>query len=312
MIEYKEFSYHSFQDQMEIHATIAYPQQEPIGIVQLIHGMAEYRGRYQGLMQFLANQGFIVLIHDHRGHGDSIKTEQDLGYFHEQKAEFIVEDAHQLTYYMKKQYPDLPYILFGHSMGSLVARAYTKKYDYELDGLIICGSPSKNPLALLGKGLVIIMEKIKGDRYRSPLIQKMAFGKHNKKFAKHTSPNSWICSVEEEVQKYDEHSKCGYTFTLNGFRNLFTLMSDVYQDDHWLLQNPKLPILFIAGSDDPCIISEEKFKEAVNFMIQLGYHDMRSKLYQGKRHEILNESNKEEVYRDILSFIERAITQRSK
>lgn len=300
----------SFQDQLQINGTMVKPAGEIRGIVQFVHGMSEHHERYLPLMEFLADAGFLCVIHDHRGHGGSVKTNEDFGYFYERSGTYIVEDAHQLTYLMKKEYGNLPYFLFGHSMGSLVVRAYTKKYDYEIDGLIVCGSPSKNPAAFAGQLLVMLMTKLKGGHYRSPLIQKIAFGSFNKRFNDAKSENTWLCTDEEVVRVYDEDERCGFVFTLNGFENLFRLMRNVYNDEKWIMRNPKLPIYFIAGKDDPCIISETKFHEACDFMRRLGYKNVKQKVYAGMRHEILNEVQAQVVFDDVLAFIDGILRER--
>lgn len=303
MIIKEDFTFISFQDQLPIHALVMKPETPVKAVVQLVHGMSEHKERYVPFMEYVCKQGYVCVIHDHRGHGESVKSKEDVGYFYEKSGMYMIEDAHQLTYEMKKRYPDLPYYLFGHSMGSLVVRGYTKKFDYELDGLIVCGSPSKNPAALAGQLLVQVMSKFKNDRYRSPLIQKMAFGTYNKKFPEAKSPNSWICSDEAVVQAYDADDLCGFVFTLNGFENLFRLMRYVYDDDKWLMRNKKLPILFIAGKEDPCIASEMQFEQAHDFMKFVGYRHVQAKLYPGMRHEILNEPGHLEVYEDVLQFL---------
>lgn len=302
-----EFSFVSFQDQLEIKGTIVIPDQ-PIGVLQLVHGMSEHRKRYLEVMRWMAEHGWICVIHDHRGHGESVKGMQDYGYFYDQTATYLVEDTHQLTYLMKKKYEGLPYVLFGHSMGSLVVRNYIKKYDYELDALIVCGSPSKNPLAICGQMLAHMMTKWKGDHYRSPLIQKIAFGSFAKKYKHEGSENAWICSNREVVQAYDEDDGCGFVFTLNGFENLFKLMRRTYDEDDWVLLNKQLPILFIAGSDDPCIGSSHKFAQAVDTLRRIGYTNVSSKLYPEMRHEILNEQGKMNVYQDLTTFMEKNTT----
>lgn len=301
--------FESFQDRLAIYGTIIKPAGEIKGIVQIVHGMSEYHERYLPFMEFLADAGFLCVSHDHRGHGRSVRKKEDLGYFYERSGSFIVEDAHQVTYLMKKEYPALPYFLFGHSMGSLVVRAYTKKYDYELQGLIVCGSPSKNPAALGGQVLATLIAKCKGDHERSSLIQRMAFGSFNKKIANPKSENAWICSNEEAVKAYDADPLCGFVFTVNGFENLFRLLRNVYDDEGWLLRNPKLPIFFIAGSEDPCIGSEMKFRDAQDFMKRLGYKNIKQRLYPGMRHELLNESDKAIVYKDVLLFMENILKE---
>lgn len=299
----KTFSFKSFQDGLTIHATMVLPQHEIKGIVQVVHGMSEHRQRYIPFLEHLAKEGYIAVIHDHRGHGDSVKTPADYGYFYEHSGTYIVEDTHQLTYYMKQQYPDLPLYLFGHSMGSLVVRAYTKKYDYELSGLIVCGSPSKNPMALMGLLLVKVLQFFKGEHTRIKFVHQMAFGTFDKKFTNGTSANRWVCSDDHVVENYDRDERCGFIFTLNGFENLFRLMRNVYDDENWLMANPSLPILFLAGKEDPCIVSEAKFQHAYDFKKRVGYQQVKAKLYPGMRHEILNETKKEEVYEDVLEFL---------
>ena len=148
-------------DKLPLAVTITLPEENvPVrGIVQISHGMAEHKERYYPFMEFLANNGYIGVINDHRGHGDSVKSEDDLGYFYDTTATYIIEDLHQITQEIKKEYPDLPVYLFGHSMGSLVVRCYLKHYDNDIDKLIVCGSPSKNSAAGLGIVLVKIMAK---------------------------------------------------------------------------------------------------------------------------------------------------------
>jgi alpha-beta hydrolase superfamily lysophospholipase len=139
------------------------------------------------------------------------------------------------------------------------------------------------------------------------MIQHLAFSKNEKRFHEE-SPNAWICSDHNVVKAYDDDTACGFVFTLNGFQNLFTLISNVYDEDNWKLLNKQLPIFFIAGSDDPCIVNINKFHEAVRFMEKLGYEHVSSKLYPQMRHEILNERGKEEVYEDIQAFLKSVKT----
>lgn len=299
----QQFSFHSFQDHLEIKGTLMIPD-KAIGILQIVHGMSEHRYRYLPFMRYMADKGWICVIHDHRGHGESVKNENDLGYFYDDSGTYLVEDTHQVTYYMKKQFPKLPYVLLGHSMGSLAARAYAKKYDYELDALIVCGSPSKHTLLPLASLLVFVIEKWKGDHYRSPWIQRIAFGSFGRRFHNTPNENCWICSDDAVVKQYDADEKCGFIFTTNGFRSLWKLMRNVYDKDDWILLNTQLPILFIAGADDPCITDANHFAQAYNFMRKLGYQNVSAKLYPKLRHEILNEKGKEQVYEDIASFVE--------
>ncbi len=298
----EQFSFHSFQDNLEIRGTMLVPK-KPIGIVQIVHGMSEHRRRYLPFMRYLTAQGWICVIHDHRGHGESVKSDEDLGYFNDISGTYLMEDTHQLTYLIKKRYPDLPYVLFGHSMGSLVVRSYVKKYDYELNALVVCGSPSNNSLLPLARFLVYLIACVKGDHYRSSWLQKLVFGSYAKRFSKETSENCWICSDQNVVAEYDNDPKCGFIFTTNGFRSLWNLMRNVYDRDDWAMLNPDLPILFIAGTADPCITDQRKFAQAVDFMKKVGYRQVECKTYWEMRHEILNEPDQGKVFDDVKSFL---------
>lgn len=302
----EEFTIKSQHDNLELGTSLRIPSQ-PRGILQLVHGMAEHRERYHDFMDYCAEQGLIVIIHDHRGHGTSVRSTDDRGYFYENGITGIIEDVHQITLYVKERFPKLPLTLFGHSMGSLVVRCYMQKYDSDVDGLIVCGSPSKRFGAGAGKIAVQLLSLPFGKRYRSHFVNSLAFSGYNKKFGKVTSPNSWIVSDPAVVEAYDADERDGFTFTLNGFAVLFGLAKKAYEKQGWVMQNPQVPIFFIAGADDPCIISEKDFAKAVKFMRDRGYKDVTSKLYPGMRHEILNETHKAEVWSDIIKFIDSKI-----
>lgn len=292
-------------DDLPLSVAVFSPDEEIKGVVQISHGMAEHKERYFPFMEYIASKGYAAVINDHRGHGASVKTKEDLGYFYDESGRYITEDLHQITMHIKEAFPGKPVYLFGHSMGSMAVRAYIKKYDDRIEKLIVCGSPSKNPLISAALGLVKIQEFFKGDRYRSSFIQKLAFGSYSKGIQGAASENAWLSVDEKNVKDYDEDELCGYTFTLNGFRNLFLLMREIYVSDGWKLKNRELPILFIAGSADPVIAGEEKWNESREFLKKIGYTNVQGKLYQGMRHEILNEDIKEEVYEHIVKFMEQ-------
>lgn len=300
MIEH--FSIPSAFDQLPLDVLIVSPS-HPKGIVQFSHGMCEHKERYFDFIHFLNNHGYVCCIHDHRGHGKSIYKQDDLGYFYENGDIGIVEDLHQLTLFMKKRYPKLPLYLLGHSMGSLVVRCYIKKYDNDIDGLFVIGSPSYNPVAPLGIRLTSLYSKVKNDHYRPKLIQKVGFEAFNKNFD-HKVENSWICSDKDVVKKYNQNPLCHFSFTANGFASLFKLMNETYSKQNWQLKNSQLPIMFLAGENDPCITNEKKFNEAVHLLKEVGYSHVSSKLFKNMQHEILNEKNNEIVYHTILKALQ--------
>lgn len=294
----------SSSDNLPIELTIFTPDKDIKGIFQISHGMFGHRKRYYDFMKYLTKNGYVTVINDHRGHGKSIRDDEDLGYFYDTSSDYIVEDLYQVTEYIKSEYPNKKIILFGHSMGSLVARKYIKKYDDKIDKLIVCGSPSKNSLVSLALILTRIMSSIKSDRHRSKLINKLVFGRFNKNIENANSNNSWVCANEDHLNKYKDDELSGFIYTCNGFENSFRLMKSVYSEKGWELNNKDLPILFIAGSDDPVIINKDKWMQSQEFLINLGYKNVTNKLYNNMRHEILNEKDNKQVYKDILSFIQ--------
>ncbi len=285
--------------------------ESPKAVLQIAHGMCEHKERYYPFMRFMAEHGYACVIHDHRGHGKSLRNPEDLGYFYENGGEALVEDLHQITREIKKEYQGLPFFLFGHSMGSMAVRCYTKKYDFELDGLIVCGCPSDNPLAGIGLVLDRVLKFFQGGHGRSNLADKIFAGDFEKRFAAEGMEHAWICTDKEVVKAYNADPACNFTFTLNGYESLLWLVKHTYSSDGWVLKQRELPIHFVSGSDDPCMVSEGKFMEAVDLMKAVGYVNVTSQLYAGMRHEILNEIGKEKVYSDILEFYDNILNSRS-
>lgn len=190
-------------------------------------------------------------------------------------------------------------------MGTLVARNYLKQYDEELDKLVLTGPPSKNPAVDAGLWLAKVQKKLRGGSYRSKEIQLLAFGPFASRFRKEGSPSAWICSDEKVVEAYDQSPLCGFVFTADGFESLFHLMKSAYSKKGWNVRNQKLPILFLGGEEDPCIGNGRKFVQELQFLKAVGYQKVTGKRYPGMRHEILNEQGKEEVFRNILQYLEK-------
>lgn len=296
----------SKMDGLGLSVLVAQPEDNAIGIVQLVHGMSEHKERYVPFMEYLCDHGYLCVIHDHRGHGDSVYSEADYGYFYENGKEAIIEDVYQITGWVKEKFPDLPVYLFGHSMGSLIVRCYTKKYDDQIQGLIVCGSPSNQKAVGAAVHLCKAMIRVKGDHASGKLLHKIAFGSYTAKLKKREkSLNSWISYESQNVQDYDDDPKCGFVFTLNGFLNLFLLVQETYSKKGWQLHHPDLPVFFISGDEDPCMGSRDQFEDAIRFMREVGYERTKAKVYPNMRHEILNEKDKEQVYQDVVTLLKR-------
>ena len=290
----------SKRDGLELELAIMEPSSNPIGIVQLVHGMSEHKERYYDFMNYLAQNGYICAIHDHRGHGASLKDPSHLGYFYTEDSSVIVDDTHQVTEYLKERYPSLSISIFSHSMGTLVSRNYLKKYDHELEKIVLCGPPTENKLAGFAVFLAKISSIFYGKYKPNKFLNALSVGQYSKGYE---SQLGWICSNPDTVEAYDADPLCGFIFTTNAFINLFKLLESAYKSRDWRPKNIALPILLIAGEEDPVIQGKEKFKGLERFLKSLGYKNIKSKLYKGMRHEILNERDKETIYQDVLEFL---------
>lgn len=300
-----EYKIRSHFDELDLSVLVSVPESaEPKAVVQFAHGMCEHKERYLPFMEFLCDNGYACIIHDHRGHGQSVKKPEDLGYFYRSGWEAVVGDIFVVNGMAKGMFPDRPVFLFGHSMGSLAVRCFAKRFDDLIDGLVVCGSPSKNPATGVGLLFTRFIAAVRGDRHRPGLIQKMAFEGYNRKFGSEGT-NAWLSTDRQVVKEYNDDPSCGYTFTANGFIGLFNLMKDCYNLDGWQISKPDMPVLFIAGTDDPCITSHSDFVLAADHMRMAGYANVKSHLYNGMRHEILNETDRTVVWKDVLKTFDR-------
>lgn len=298
--------FESEADGLNISTLAVMPDEKPYrGILQLVHGMSEYKERYLPFMEYMAERGYFCVIHDHRGHGKSVRSKADLGYTYGGGAEAMLKDIATVNRDVRREYPDLPLILFGHSMGSLAVRAFARDHDDCMDMLIVCGSPSKNQARPLGTAIARAEGAILGPAHKSRLLESISFSGNVMRFRKDKSCTSWICSDKEVADAYAASQLCGFTFTDDGYLALFELMKRAYDVKHWNCTKPKMPVLFVSGADDPCLINVRHFAKCVQAMRHAGYLDVKGKLYPGMRHEILNEIGKEQVYHDISVYIKK-------
>lgn len=268
-------------------------------IVQLVHSAGEHRKKYIPFMNFLSKKGYVCIIHDLRGYGNSIKKESDLGYFYDSSVNYIVDDTYQVTELIKSDYPDKEVILFGHGMGSLIVRNYIQKYDSEIKKLIVCGSISNNKKVWLELLFVNILEKIKGSKYRSLYIHKLTFQNYKK-----TATTKNLSSIlKEENNESKEDIKSDDIFTLNECKNFVKLLGHTYSKKRYQFNNKDLKVLFISGVNDINMISEDAFYESCDFLTDIGYN-VSHILYKDAEHDLLNEDINDIVYQDILEFIE--------
>ena len=281
------------------------PAQPPRAMVQISHGMCEYFLRYEGFAKYLAEAGFLVFGHDHLGHGSSVQDEKDLGYTQKGGgAEALIEDVHHLTLKMKKEYPNIPVILFGHSMGSFIARAVAERYPSTYAGAVFCGTCGYGLPTGMGKTLANVLMTFFGERHRSALMKKIAFGGYNKTYEKGCDPNAWLSRDAKVVDAYNADRLCGFAFTLRGYYDLFDLIERVSRDSWASKLSHKLPVLLTAGEDDPVGGYGKGVRKVAEKLRAGGHNDVTLRLYPAMRHEILNELEYETVWADLKEWIE--------
>lgn len=280
---------------LKTHVALNIPE-NPVATVQIIHGMNEHKERYYKFMEFLGEKGFITLISDNIGHGKSLCPPHDLGYICDKSPDgLLVRTAHRLSMINDLNYPELPHFMIGHSMGSLIARCCLQYAENKLDGVILTGTPCYSRLAPFADLLTAELEKKLSPEYRSEIIRDWSEKFLNRNFE--DIPHSWICSNPEVVMAFNNDPLCNFTYTLSGYQALIGLMKRAYSPEK--TTNPDLPVHFISGKEDPCMLSEEKFFEAVKSLENAGYKNITHKLYVGMRHEVLNETDKIQVWEDI-------------
>ncbi|MBR2370415.1 MAG: alpha/beta fold hydrolase [Clostridia bacterium] len=288
-------------------AQIAYHIYEPNAavkaIVQLSHGMCEYVRRYEHVAEFFCKNGIVFCGNDHLGHGDTAVTDENLGFTSEGGgADFMVEDVRKLTEIIKERYPDKPIILFGHSMGSFIARLYLTKYT-DISAAIIEGTGGPESPTAMGKTVASAVMKFKGERYRSKMLDSIAFGNYNRRIGKHCAVSAWLSRDDDLVSRYMSDRYCKYVFTARGFYDLFDLLGRV-SEKSWAELVPKtLPILLASGDADPVGNYGRGVKAVYDRLVAAGVENVTLKLYPDARHELHNETNKDEFLRDVLDFI---------
>ena len=294
-----------------LNVLLCLPEGRPRAVLQMTHGMVEYIGRYEELARYLAGHGIAAVGHDHLGHGGSVASKEDYGYFGRPDGNrLLLEDIHAVTRWAKAlpELAGLPWFLLGHSMGSFYARQYICEYGDELAGAILMGTGWQPRAAVLGgRALCHLLAAFKGWHYRSRLVNNLAFGSYNRSFEPARTPNDWLNRDANEVDRYRAEERCSFIFTLNGYDSLFTGLARLC-DKKLLARVPRdLPLLFLAGEDDPVGDKGRGVRKAAQSLREAGVRQIEVKLYPGARHELLVELNRREVFEDVRAFIEKRI-----
>jgi alpha-beta hydrolase superfamily lysophospholipase len=304
-----EFTFLSSDNKTNIYYIICYPKDGKFNkIFQMVHGMLEYIERYLPFFEYLTSNGFLVVGHDHLGHGKSINTKEDLGYFGEPNPnDLLIKDIHKLRLIIQEKYSNFPYFIGGHSMGSYLLRQYISIFGEGLKGAIILGTGYEYPVkTLMGLNFCKIMSYFKGAHHRSNLVKKLClesgpFIEYD--MTKTDIYNSWITSDPEMAKLYNEDKKMDFNFTLNAYIGLIeaTKYSCNYSNIKKIRKN--LPILLISGDCDPVGNNGKGVKKVYELMKSAGILDVSIKLFENDRHEILNEVNRNEVYKYVKNWL---------
>ena len=283
------------------------PEGEAVGIVQLVHGIAEHIARYHAFASFLADHGYIVVGHDQLGHGKSSLNENTLGFFSEKNGwDDAVKDIDALHDIIAERFPGKPYFLLGHSMGSFLARTYLILNRTGLDGAIISGTGQQSPALVTGGRLMSALEMRRhGVTYKSDFLNNMAFGSYTKKLTDVRTPADWLSRDPAVVDEYIADPLSGFVPSAGLLHDMMCGIDFISKPKNLAKMNKNLPVLFISGDCDPVGEQGRGVRRAYKAFRKAGMTNVSMKLYPGGRHEMLNEINKEEVYQDILQWLDK-------
>ncbi|MEG0769738.1 MAG: alpha/beta hydrolase [Ruthenibacterium sp.] len=286
---------------------------KPKAVLQISHGMCEYIGRYDAFADYMAQHGYAVCGNDHLGHGETSRGEGGVdGYFADKDGrKYVLQDLHRMNCLASKRFPGLPILLLGHSMGSFFARLYAGTYPETIQGLILSGTGGPNPLGGIGMVLTSLIGKIRGTQHRSKLVHNMAFGAYLKKIDKPSTVYDWISRDKEIVDTYSKDPKCTYTFTVSAFHELMATLKAVNAPAWAQKLHKDLPVYLFSGAMDPVGDYGKGVQSVCAQMQDAGLTDVSLRLYEGGRHEMLNETNRTDVYADVLAWCDSHIKQKA-
>ncbi len=283
---------------------VAFVPDSPVGILHVVHGMAEHIGRYEEFMKIAAGAGYVVCGYDNLGHGKTA-GDGELGFIAEENGyDFLARDVLLFSERVKADFPGLPYFLMGHSMGSFIVRLACERY-VKPEKLIVMGTGGRNPLAGVGLALIGLEERLHGKRYVSAFVDRLTFGSYNKTFEKlgERDELSWLTKDVGERDKYRRDPACGFKFTLGAMRDLVMLNRLVNRGEWFAVMGKAgIPVLLLSGEDDPVGGYGAGVKQVYERLKSSGA-DVRMKLYAGCRHEILNDDVRGDVVKEIVGFI---------
>lgn len=307
MTKEEVFSFPSADGRTTVHAVRWTPEDGKYrAVLQITHGMVEYIERYRAFAEFLNDNGFLVVGHDHIGHGESVVSKDEWGFFAEHPSDTVVADMHTLREITRKEHPGVPYFMLGHSMGSYMLRKYLAIHGEGLTGAIIMGTGCiPDNTTKLAMFIAKLQAAFFGWHHRSKLLQKLSYDKYYHQFdlTGKDASNSWLTKDEEIVKTYYADPKCTFVFTVNAYMGLFEAVLFDNQQENIEAVPKSLPLFFVSGAMDPVGGCGSGVKKVYNIFDVAGKEDITWKLYDNDRHEILNETDRDVVYHDILAWM---------
>jgi len=302
----REFTFLSADGKTAIHAAEWMPEGTPRAVLQIVHGVSEHILRYAPFAEYLTAHGFAVVGHDHLGHGTTVAPGAPRLYFGPKGSwDWVVQDVETLRKLSRERFPELPYFLLGHSMGSFLARTHLIRHPSVTDGAVIMGTGQMAPLLIKGGRAVAAVESLRvGEKNGSPLVQALSFKTYNKIFAPNRTGFDWLSVNEENVDSYISHPLCGGNPSIGLFREMLWGMGFIAKPEQLKRMDVTTPILFISGGMDPVGDLGKGVERTYESFRAAGVQDVSLKLYPGLRHEILNETERETVYEDVRLWLE--------
>ena len=292
----------------KIHCCRWTPEGEIRAVVQIVHGIAEYIERYDDFANYLNARGWLVVAEDHMGHGQSINGEGVQGYFHGGWFS-AVADTYQLLKMTKEAHPGVPYVLFGHSMGSFMTRSILCKYpDSGISAAVICGTGwQPGVVVTAGIGICQAVCKKTGEQNPNEKLQNLVFGSYNSRVEHPRTPYDWLSRDKKIVDDYIAHPLCGFTASCGLLRDMLIGIRFVQRKENLARMNQELPVLFLSGGDDPVGNYGKGVRQAAKAFRDAGMKHVTERVYPLGRHEILNEINRDEVYQHTADWIAQQI-----
>ena len=310
MPKFEDFYFDSSTGKNTIRARKCIPDCRPKAVIQIAHGIAEHIERYDDFMSFLAANGYVAVGNDHLGHGKSITKPGEQGIFAETNGwSYVVQDMDKLRSIMRIDYHELPYIFFGHSMGSFLTRTYLIQNPDKYDAAILSGTGHQGkPLVLAGYTAANLMTRLRGPASDGQALNDMAFGSYTKRIDPRT-PFDWLSRDTDTVDRYIADPLCGFVAKVSLYRDMMGGIKFLTNQKNIDRMNKEAPIYFMSGAEDPVGDYSVGVERAYKAFCNAGLHDVSIRLYPGGRHEMLNELNHLEVYQDILNWLNEKLSK---